>query len=140
MFFSKDAYIHVAIYGDDYITAAKATWALIKSRGIDLIINDDLSGMVLTMGMFMVAAGCAVCAGLWAYLADIDEWGFIAGVGALSGAIIAVQILSIIESSVGTIFVVWAEDPAGMKQHRPEEYNNIVNAANRMYGDRYNFA
>jgi hypothetical protein len=32
--------LQVAIYGKDFITAAKDTWALFKARGFDVLIND----------------------------------------------------------------------------------------------------
>lgn len=41
----------MAIYGKDFCTAGKDTWRLIKSRGIDAIINDSLIGNVLGFGM-----------------------------------------------------------------------------------------
>jgi hypothetical protein len=47
------AYTQVAIYGKDFITAAKDTWALFKARGFDMLINDDLTGMVLLMGALL---------------------------------------------------------------------------------------
>lgn len=44
----------MAIYGKDFCDAAKSTWRLIKSKGIDAIINDSLIGNVLGLGSFMV--------------------------------------------------------------------------------------
>jgi hypothetical protein len=49
-YFNIYAYTQVAIYGKDYCTAAKATWNLVKRRGIDAIINDNLIGIVIFMG------------------------------------------------------------------------------------------
>lgn len=45
-YFNTYAYIHVAIYGKSFCDAAKDTWALVKSNGIDVIINDNLVGTV----------------------------------------------------------------------------------------------
>jgi len=53
-YFNHYAYTQVAIYGKDYISAAKDTWRLIKSHGIDIIINDNLIGNVLVMGSLLV--------------------------------------------------------------------------------------
>jgi hypothetical protein len=41
-FLNEYAFAQVAIYGKDYCQAAHDTWELIKARGVDLIINDDL--------------------------------------------------------------------------------------------------
>jgi hypothetical protein len=43
----------VAIYGKDFMTASKDTWALFKARGFEVLINDDLTGMVLMLGAFL---------------------------------------------------------------------------------------
>ncbi|RUS12905.1 plasma-membrane choline transporter-domain-containing protein, partial [Endogone sp. FLAS-F59071] len=42
-YFNYYAYTQVAIYGKDFCTAAKDTWTLIKDRGIEAIINDNLT-------------------------------------------------------------------------------------------------
>lgn len=39
-YFNQYAFTQVAIYGKDYCTAAKATWELVKTKGVDAIIND----------------------------------------------------------------------------------------------------
>jgi hypothetical protein len=56
----------VAIYGKDYCTAGKDTWRLVKSRGIDAIINDCLIGSVLAVGSLFTG----VFAGAFALLGN----------------------------------------------------------------------
>ncbi len=41
-YFNMYAFCHVAIYGTSYIQSAKQTWSLLRSKGIDALINDDL--------------------------------------------------------------------------------------------------
>jgi hypothetical protein len=36
------AYSYIALYGDSYIHSAKATWTMMKDRGIDALVNDCL--------------------------------------------------------------------------------------------------
>ncbi|RUS13937.1 plasma-membrane choline transporter-domain-containing protein, partial [Endogone sp. FLAS-F59071] len=43
-YFNHYAYTEVAIYGKPFCAAAKDTWNLIKDRGIEAIINDNLVG------------------------------------------------------------------------------------------------
>ena len=38
-FLNRYAFSYIALYGDPYIKAAKATWKMIKDRGIDALIN-----------------------------------------------------------------------------------------------------
>merc|ERR1711964_393221 len=44
-YLNKLAIIRVAVYGEPFCVAAKRTMNMIKYRGMDQIINDDLSGM-----------------------------------------------------------------------------------------------
>jgi Plasma-membrane choline transporter len=53
-YFNRYAFAQVAIYGKDYWSAAKDTWQLCKTRGIDAIINDSLIGNVLGVGTIVV--------------------------------------------------------------------------------------
>ena len=48
----------VAIYGKSFCRAAKDTWKLIKDRGVEAIINDNLIGNVLTMGAILIGVLC----------------------------------------------------------------------------------
>ena len=54
------AYTQVAIYGKDFCSAGKDTWTLIKSRGIDAIINDDIISHIFTVGSLMCGLFTAV--------------------------------------------------------------------------------
>ena len=47
-FINRYALCHIALYGKPYFQAAKDTWALMKSRGIDALINDCLVGPVIS--------------------------------------------------------------------------------------------
>lgn len=40
----------MAIYGQAFVPTARRTWTLVKDRGIDAMINDNLIGNVLFMG------------------------------------------------------------------------------------------
>ncbi|KAJ3395887.1 putative choline transporter, neither null mutation nor overexpression affects choline transport [Lobulomyces angularis] len=57
-YFNHYAFTQVAIYGKDYCSAAKATWALIQTKGVDAIVNDNLIGAVLTMGGLFIGLLC----------------------------------------------------------------------------------
>jgi len=51
-YFNRYAFTQVAIYGKSYIDAATSTWKLILERGLDAVINDNLSNGVLNLGCF----------------------------------------------------------------------------------------
>ena len=47
------AFSYVAIYGKDFRTSAKMTMELFYEKGIDVLINDNLVGNVLMVGVFI---------------------------------------------------------------------------------------
>lgn len=49
-FINKYAFSHIALFGKAYIPAAKDTWTMMKDRGLDALVNDCLTGPVLSMG------------------------------------------------------------------------------------------
>ena len=40
--FNMYAFVHVAIYGTNYIQSAGNSWGLLKTKGFEALINDDL--------------------------------------------------------------------------------------------------
>merc|ERR1711964_28166 len=55
------AIVRVAVYGESFCTAAKRTMNMMKYRGMDQIINDDLSGMPVGLGCFIIYMICVPC-------------------------------------------------------------------------------
>lgn len=57
--------MHIALYGDAYIPAAKETWPVVKDHGVDVLITNCLLGPVLSMGVVGVAYICALLSYLY---------------------------------------------------------------------------
>lgn len=129
-YFNKYAFAQVAIYGKDYCTAAKDTWALTKARGIDAIINDSLIGSVLSMGGLFIGLVTAGAAALFVF-ASKDITGnaltyIIVSVIAFFIGIVEFSVLAnVIDSGVVTTFVCLAEDPLALAQTKPALYQKI---------------
>lgn len=132
-YFNLYAYTQVAIYGKDFRTAAKHTWQMIKERGIDAMINDDLSDAVIMMGCVLSGVVTGVIGGLWAYKQDFPGWLGAAILAAIIGIIMAGLILSVMTSAIATVFVIWAEDPEAMRANRPQHFQAISDASKAMY-------
>merc|ERR1711964_70468 len=65
------AIVRVAVYGESFCTAAKRTMNMMKYRGMDQIINDDLSGMPVGLGCFIIYMACVPCLfGCYFFLGD----------------------------------------------------------------------
>jgi hypothetical protein len=134
-YFNMYAYTKVAFYGLDFRTAAKETWDLFKSRGFEMIINDDLTGMVLAMGCIIGAVITGIFGALWAAALNFDGWIVVGIIALVIGYIMVALIMNVIQSAVATTYVVWAEDSALLNQTRPEHYTKLRDAANLAYGN-----
>ncbi|CAG8482261.1 20974_t:CDS:10 [Dentiscutata erythropus] len=131
-YFNFYAYTQVAIYGKSFCDAAKDTWTMIKDRGVEAIINDNLIGTVIMMGSFLVGMITA----LFGYLYTIIfHPSFNAGGGftpllVFLAFIIGFQMLSIIGSVIfsgaATTFVCLAENPDALARTKPDLYNEII--------------
>lgn len=128
-YFNVYAYTHVAIYGDDYLTSAKAVKDLFKARGFTLLINDDLTGAVLGLGCLLSGIVSSLMCGLWA-AAAISAWTYpLMGVGFIVGIFMCALVTNPVSSAIATTFVCWAEDPEAMGLGRPSYFKAINDAA-----------
>lgn len=134
-YFNVYAYTHVAVYGEDYITAAKSTFALIKSNGFTLIINDNIIGMVLSLGILLGGLATAVVSALVASVIASAWLIPLTVAGGLIGFIMVALVVNAMNSAVATTFVCWAEDPSSMQRGRPNHFKKMNNAARERYGD-----
>ena len=118
------AFAQVAIYGKDFCSAAKDTWNLFKSRGLDMVINDNLIGNVLGLGIFFGA----VIGALTGYgLSDKESallYAYIVA-GFFIGFFFIWIITEVVSSGVATVFVCLAQDPAALQRTKPELYEKF---------------
>ncbi|KAJ3315644.1 putative choline transporter, neither null mutation nor overexpression affects choline transport [Boothiomyces sp. JEL0838] len=124
------AFVQVAVYGKEYCQAAKDTWHLAKSRGVDALINDCLVGRVLALGGILVGICNAICGVI--YLAATQSNG-VGGanfaVGGLFAFVVGIfqfyVVANVLHSGVVTSFVCLAEDPQALLATKPELYYKI---------------
>ncbi|ORY83069.1 putative DUF580 domain protein Pns1 [Protomyces lactucae-debilis] len=124
-YFNKYCYVQVALYGKAYIAAAKRTWQLVKSRGIDALINDSLISNVLTAGAVFIAYVTALLAYLYlkftapAYNVGGGYTPIVMAVSFLVGLQIGNTAVQAISSGVATLFVCTAENPEILREYFP---------------------
>jgi len=134
-YFNKYAFCQCAIYGVDYLTAGKRTWALFERELMTALINDDLSGLALTCGCILGAVasgGAALLVAMSMYTNDDDtlyHW-MLAIIGFFLGYCVVAVILKVVASGVVALFVCFAEDPAALYQNRPEAYSRLSGLGN----------
>jgi hypothetical protein len=131
-FFNRYAFCHIALYGKAYIPAAKDTWAMMKDRGIDALVNDCLIGPVLSMGSVFVSYLCALLAYLYleftkpSYNTDGSFTAVIMAFSFVIGLQVCQIFLTPIGSGVDTIFVAMAWNPEILMRDHPDVYQQIV--------------
>lgn len=130
-YFNHYAFTQVAIYGKSYIQSAKDTWTLIKDRGIEAIINDDLIDNVLFLGAFLIGGICALVGYIYlvitdpAYNADGSYTPILVIGSFIVGIALFLLVAETIRSGTATTFVCLAEDPQALQRTQPELFNKI---------------
>ncbi|KAK4544098.1 putative choline transporter, neither null mutation nor overexpression affects choline transport [Oleoguttula mirabilis] len=131
-FINRYAFSYMALYGKSYIESAKATWKLIKDRGIDALVNECLIGPVLTMGATFVAYACALLAYLYLIFTkpSYNTSGEFTPVVVAYAFLIGLQITNCfttpLSSGIDTIFVAAAWDPDVLMREHPDLYARMV--------------
>ncbi|KAG0229810.1 putative choline transporter, neither null mutation nor overexpression affects choline transport [Actinomortierella wolfii] len=130
-YINKYAYCQVAIYGKPFIQAAKDTWTILKDRGIEQIINDNLIGNVWAMGALV--GGVLSALGSYLYLIIVKPSFNVNGdftiIIVLMGFVMGLQMVftvgTVIDSGTATTFVCLAEDPAALARTKPDLFEMI---------------
>lgn len=131
-YFNHYAYSYIALYGDAYIPAAKATWTLMKDRGLDTLVNDLLVDPVLTIGAVCVGYLCALLAYLYLIFTNpaYNEGNRFTPVLMAFSFLVGLQIANIflvpIKSGIATIFTSMAHNPDVMCRDHPDLYQRMI--------------
>jgi len=129
-YFNHYAYVQVAIYGKSYCEAAKDTWSLIKSRGVEAVINDNLVGNVLAMGAIFIGALCALFGFGYIHLfskniTDTTTIFILVVICFFFGFVMTSVVTNVIDSGVTTTFVALAESPDALQRTKPILFERI---------------
>ena len=136
-YFNKYAFTQVALYGKTYLKAAGDAWQLLKARGFEAVINDNLTGTVVAFsGLIGACVTGLVVAGFARFVIDDRDWGAWTGIGAAIGGSFIYTIGNILEGGVSTLFVCWAEDSEVLQQTKPYIFERLRQALEVAYGVR----
>jgi len=139
-YFNSLALVRVAVYGEKFCVAAKRTMNMVKYRGMEQLINDDLSSMPVWLGcqiIFFIAVGCLFSTVKWItpglVIVTMDEknssiamWSFFF---ALCALFIPLSMLNVIPSFVQSLYVLWGDDPKAFDEVHPQESAKLKKAA-----------
>lgn len=119
-YFNIYAFVHVAIYGCSYVDAARRTWALTQKCFFAAVFNDCLAYQAVDVLGLMLAVVVAVIGGL---LCNSFALGLtIFFISFFVNSIV----FQLVQSTVTTIFVCFAEVPEGMELSFPELYEEMM--------------
>lgn len=140
-YFNYYAYIYVAIYGTPFVESAKATWRLVKDRGLDAVINDNLVGtcvwlFALLNGLVCLALTYIVFTLFRTFDTTLHQYWttfLVCFVVFLAGVFVTMTMLQVVTSGVSATFVCMADDPAALKRTKPELYARLQTAYSNIF-------
>lgn len=133
-YFNHYAYAFIALYGRPYLKSAKQTWYMLREKGMDALINDNLINVALGLYTLFASYMSALLAFLYLRFtqpAYNSSGSFNAPLIAFS-FLIAMQISNIanetIRSGTSTFFVALGNDPEVFHASYPERFDEIFRA------------
>ncbi|CCK68826.1 Pns1p KNAG_0B03850 [Huiozyma naganishii CBS 8797] len=133
-YFNHYAYSFIALYGKPYLRAAKETWYMIREKGLDALINDNLINTALAF----YTVFCSYIVSLLAFLylrytkPDYNSNGSYNGALIAFAFVITLQISNIanevIRSGTATFFIALGNDPEVFQHSYPERFDEIFRA------------
>lgn len=133
-YFNHYAYTFVALYGRSYLEAARDTWQVVKSRGIDALINDCLIDHLLSFTQMLLGYTCALMGYLYLRFTrpNYNSTGGFYPIITLYSTMIGIQVgaavMMSIRAGTATLFVALAKDPEVFRMSYPEIYNDMLHA------------
>lgn len=138
-YFHKWAYVYVALYGYDYLTAGSKVMTLFRERGWTTIVQDDLIQRVLQLASLALGVlTAALAVGLQAATTTANHKDDDDGSGSnnndkttaaalfalalATGTAVGHVVFGVVSSAVDTCLVAWAEAPVELERHHPGLY------------------
>lgn len=142
------ALVQVGVYGLKYCDSANATFELIRERGLEGVIADDLTGIAIYFGAFFAIGACALLGAVGGFftLASITKsydadfrltWIIVGAVlGGFVAYLTASSVLSTLESQIKTFYVCWAKDRGALEKNHPDINQQVIEAYNNVAARR----
>mmetsp|Transcript_31955 Transcript_31955/g.51615 ORF Transcript_31955/g.51615 Transcript_31955/m.51615 type:complete len:479 (-) Transcript_31955:15-1451(-) len=110
-YFNSYAYTQIGLYGKPFVQAAHDTWNLMHERGIDAVLNDNIVSGLAGWGAVLGGGITAIIMGPVSYSTDTNDtyWVNMTMLAFLVGFVTVQQTMTVLESSVIALFVLFAE-------------------------------
>jgi hypothetical protein len=108
---------------------------MIKSHGVDVIINDSLVGNCMKMAVLVISLICTAIAliGGKLFIESVNVISLLCGLSFLATFSIVSVATCLIESGASATLVCYAEDPATLQRTKPELYREITSSYQRSF-------
>jgi len=136
------AFVYVGLYGYDYWTAGKQVGALFKTRGWEVIINDNLvHGSLSLMSLFISMVTGVIGLLLGFFLLGSVEAVKASVLGFFLGGMVCQILFGVVISAVNTVVVCFADSPNQLRAngHNPEHFRELIEAYRKAYPNECGF-
>ncbi|KMS93769.1 hypothetical protein BVRB_028150, partial [Beta vulgaris subsp. vulgaris] len=126
-FVTRFAFSYVAVWGVDFCSAVEKTSTLLRTRAVDVFVNYNFTYVVVWASASIGGLFGVVIGSIFYFL--IGGHSYIAMVVTLSYSIgFAMMFLAVtmVESIVDSLMVVWAEVPDALSANHHSEYQRLV--------------
>merc|ERR1719223_234828 len=136
-YFNKWAFIYVGIYGYPFFQAGKKVMTLFNQRGWTVVINDHLIRNALALVSITIALLCGIISSLISPSSEITDGVGVFFIAFIVSIILSMTMLCVIESSVSTIIVCFAEAPDEFAENHPTHNQEMRDAWSDVYQIRF---
>lgn len=131
-FFNQYAFSYIALYGENYIKAARSTWYLLRQKGVDALVNQCLIGTAL--GFYALFNAYVSSFFVYLYLKftkpryneDGDYYFPLVAFTFLMSIQISHVITQPLKSGTSTFFIALSKDPEVFQQSYPNRFDEIA--------------
>ncbi|KAF9307795.1 putative choline transporter, neither null mutation nor overexpression affects choline transport [Podila horticola] len=136
-------YCEVAIYGKPFLPAGRDAFAVVKDRGLEVVLNEIIISTVWSVGAFFGAYTSAILSQEYLMMVmggrhtpDVKHHTLQIWIVTGLVFVLSMQVMftagAVVHSGVATIFITLAEDPDAMAEAKPKFFAKIKAAYPKM--------
>ncbi|KAH9331018.1 hypothetical protein KI387_003126 [Taxus chinensis] len=104
-------FVQVATYGKGFVKAAKDTWSLLESRGLEPVINQDLTSSMCFLSGVASGSVCMIVAGSWTFATHKNLTATVSLLSFIIGYFMTRITMAMPQACVCAYYVCYAENP-----------------------------
>uniref|UniRef100_A0A0D6QVF5 Choline transporter-like protein n=1 Tax=Araucaria cunninghamii TaxID=56994 RepID=A0A0D6QVF5_ARACU len=105
------AFVQVAVYGKGFVKAARDTWTMFDARGLEPVINQDLTSSMCFLSGIASGAVCVIVSGSWTFATHKNLTATVSFLSFLIGYFMMRITMAMPQACVCAHYVCYAENP-----------------------------